>query len=102
MTSHFPTLERGLLKFGDLRSSIIAAAMIAALCFLSAAAELNPASETVCNPGSHPSRCLSAAPPSTWKLSPAISDCRELGYWTGFSDRHAQLPSTTQDSRFER
>jgi hypothetical protein len=38
------TQERGLFKFGDLRTSRIAAAMVAAVCLLSAAAELSPAS----------------------------------------------------------
>jgi len=38
-----PTPERGSFKLGDLRTSRIAAAMLAALCFLSAAAELRPA-----------------------------------------------------------
>ena len=52
MVRIFLTLERDLFKFADLRSSRIAAAMIAALCLLSAAAEINPApAKLVRNPG---------------------------------------------------
>ncbi len=107
----FPTLERALFKFGDLRTSRIAVAMIAALCFLSAAGELNPASANqTATP--FPSESLSIGgatinveiEPGDLKLSPTRildwvqrSGCAVTEYYSGFPVRNVNVKIAPTD-----